>query len=39
MLDFSKYSAEQKCYEELNRLVAGKIKNKTAGVSIKNLWD
>ena len=39
MLDFSKYSAEQKCYEDLNRLVAGKIKNKTAGVSIKNLWD
>ena len=39
MLDFSKYSAEQKYYEDLNRLEAGKIKNKTAGVSIKNLWD
>ena len=31
MFDFSKYSAESKCYGNLKKLVVGKMKGKTGG--------
>ena len=35
MFDFSNYSTKSKCYNDLNKLVIGKIKDETAGVGIK----
>ena len=32
MLEFSKYPAESKCYDNLKKLVVGKMKGKTGGV-------
>ena len=32
MFEFSKYSAESKCYDNLKKLVVGKMKGKTGGV-------
>ena len=34
MFDFSNYSAESK-YDDSNKLVAGRMKDETAGISIK----
>ena len=35
VFDFRKYSAQSKCYDDSKKLVVRKIKNKTAGVAIK----
>ena len=35
MFDFSNYSAESKYYDDTNKLVVGKVKDKTCGVAIK----
>ena len=35
MFDFSNYSTKSTCYNDLNKLVIGKIKDETAGVGIK----
>ena len=35
MLDYSQYSIKSKYYDDSNKLVIGKMKDKTAGVAIK----
>ena len=35
MFEFSNYSAESKYYDDSNKLVVGKMKDKTGGVAIK----
>ena len=35
LLDFSHYSAKSKCYDNLNALVGGKMKDKTTGVAVE----
>ena len=35
MYDFTKYSAESKYYDDSNKLVVGKLKDKTGGIAIK----
>ena len=35
MFDFSNYSTKSKYYDNLNKLVVGKMKNETAGVAIE----
>ena len=35
MIDFSNYSTNSKFYDNLNKLVVGKMKDETAGVPIK----
>ena len=35
MFDFSNYSTKSKHYDNLNKLVVGKMKNETAGVAIE----
>ena len=35
MFDFSNYSAKSKYYDDSNKLVVGKMKDETGGVSIK----
>ena len=35
MLDFSNYSTKSKCYDNSNKLVAGKTKDEKAGVTIE----
>ena len=35
MFNFSNYSAKSKYYDDSNKLVAGKMKDETAGVAIK----
>ena len=35
MFDFSNYSTMSKCYDNSNKLVAGKMKYETAGVAIE----
>ena len=35
MFDFSNYSAKWKCYDNSSKLGVGKMKNKTAGVTIE----
>ena len=37
MFDFSNYSAKSKYYDDLNKLVVGKMKNETASVMIEEL--
>ena len=37
MFNFSNYSAKSKYYDDLNKLVVGKMKNETAGVTIEEL--
>ena len=37
MFDFSSYSAKSKYYDDSNKLVAGKMIDKTGGVAIENL--
>ena len=34
MFDFSNYSTKSKCYDNSNKLVVGKMKDETAGVTI-----
>ena len=38
MFDFSNYSANSKCCNDLNKLVIGKIKDKTDGVAIEEFF-
>ena len=35
MFDFSNYSAKSKYYDDSNKLVVGKVKEETVGVSIE----
>ena len=35
MFDFSNYSVKSKCYDDSNKLVAGKRKYKTGGITIE----
>ena len=35
MFDFSNYSTKSKCYDNLNKLVIGKMKDETGGVAIE----
>ena len=37
IFDFSNYSAESKCHNNSNKLVPGKIKDETGGVTSKGL--
>ena len=37
MFDFSNYSSKSKYYDNLNKVVVGKMKDKTAGVAIEEL--
>ena len=37
MFDFSNYSNKSKYYDHSNKLVVGKMKNKIAGLQLKNL--
>ena len=37
MFDFSNYSTKSKYYDDTNKLMVGKMKDETAGVTIKEL--
>ena len=38
MFDFSNYSAKSECYDNLNELVVGKMKDETAGIVIEEFF-
>ena len=39
MFDFINYSTKSKYYDNLNKLVVGKMKYETAGIAIEEFWD
>ena len=39
MFDFSNYSTKSKYFDDLNKLVIGKMKDETGGMRLKNLLE